>query len=213
MAVSQALITILSSKIQAQPIVMFDDMSVLDLVVRNEGWSGVVNPVLQVSIGEDRPHDEVTLIAEEKHTIVLKTFDEIERIPLQSYLPERLRDQSFVAVWGEISYGVADNRKTLRFNTRVSLQVRAAAPMPARGPAYQAFFTAGEAPVTKEVGIHEKIQPRGSGCFLIRLATNETSQNRVKIDFQTPGGEVLPGGEFQIDLFVPRSAKARQRLQ
>jgi hypothetical protein len=73
---------------------------------------------------------------------------------------------------------------------------------------YDTRFVAGVAPVTLLVGLAQQIKPGDADNFLIRLATDKTSINRARIEFLTAGGEKLPGGEFQIEIFVPRSGKA-----
>jgi len=204
MLLSQAVVTIVSSKIEMQPILLVEDMSVNELVIRNEGWTEVVNPMLEFSIAEERPNNEVPLFAEERNTLNLQTFDAVRKVSLLPYLPGRLQNESLVAVFGNITYGGPESRKTLQFHTRVSLQVRAAAPMPP-SYCYEAYFEAGVAPAIHQIPLAQQIRPGEADNFLIRLGTNKTSQNRVQIEFLTAGGERLRGPEFEIDLFVPRT--------
>jgi len=204
MVLSQAIITILSSRIEREPVPLFEDMSVNRLVIRDEGWGPMADPVVSFSVSEARASGEVSLFAEQRNTVKLETFDTVARIPLPPYLPNRLKNESLVSVSGSMTYGAPDSRKTLQFKTRVSLQVRAAASM-APSHCYDVHFDAGQAPITRQVPLAQQIKPGEADNFLLRLATDKTSTTRARIDFVTAGKEKLLGGEFQIEIFVPRT--------
>jgi len=82
--------------------------------------------------------------------------------------------------------------------------VRSAVGMPPSRE-YDVFLEAGKSGETIEIGLAQEIRPGDSDHFLFRLGSYRSSHNRIKVQFRTAGGEVLPGGEFLIDVFVPRT--------
>jgi hypothetical protein len=207
MVLSQAVVTIVSSRVELDPILVFNEMSVNKLVIRNEGWGPVINPVVEFSVSEEQSSGELSVFAEQPNTLQLETFDAVKEIPLLKYVPTRLQHESLVSVSGKVTYGPANDRKSVQFTTRVSLEVRAGAGMGA-SRCYDVHFAAGVAPVTLQVGLAQEINPGDGDDFLLRLATDKTSSNVVRIDFVSAGGERMRGGEFQLDIFVPRSGQA-----
>jgi len=202
---SRALLEVQSSEIIDEPIPVIEDMSVNKLVIHNEGWGDMIDPTVELVVSEELAEGEVPVFAPATHTVNLKTFAVSDEIPLEGYVPERLRGSSFVSVCGIIEYGKAAQRKKLRFRTRVSLQIRAAVGIPP-SRFYDTFLQAGQAPVIEQVDVAQEIRPGEADHFLIRLGTDKSSRKRIKISFLTADGEVLPGGELTIDLFVPRTA-------
>jgi hypothetical protein len=201
---SRALLEIVSSEVFDKPVLLVEDLSVNQLVFRNEGWGEVVNPEVWFTVSESLKGDEVPLFVENEHHHSLNNFPESASLPIEPYLPRRLRDASVVSVQGRLDYGQAEERRSLNFRTRVSLQVRAAVGIPPSRE-YDAFFKAGESGQTFEIGLAQEIRPGDSDHFLIRLGSDRSSRSRIRIRFQTAGGKVLPGSEILIDLFVPRS--------
>jgi hypothetical protein len=209
MVLSQALVTIVSSRVDLDPVLVFDDMSVNNLVIRNEGWGAVVNPVVELTVSEAQSAGEVSVFTEQQHVVQLESFDTVKEIDLLKYVPARLQKESLVSVSGKVTFGPPDSRKSVQFTTHVSLQVRAGAGMGA-SRCYDVSFTAGVAPVKLQVGLAQEIRPGDADNFLLRMATDKTSTNVARIEFVTAGGERMPGGEFQLDIFVPRSGKANR---
>jgi hypothetical protein len=148
----------------------------------------------------------VPLFKPQLNTLKLDLIDRVQEIPILEYVPVRLRNQSVVAVSGTLSYGSQRKRSTLRFNTRVSQQVRAGAGIHPTD-CYDVHFAAGKAPLTCSRAVGREIKPGQSDNFRLSLGTDKSSSNRLRIEFLTAGGETLRGGEEQVAIFVPRSAR------
>ena len=205
MVLSKAILTVERSSIVRTPVLLVQDDSVNDLVIRNEGWADVEGGQVELSIQQFAAGDSVDLFAPVVRTVRLEPFSEAVRIPLQPLLPARLRTAGRVSVSGVIAYTAGDLHRSIHFDTHVSLQVRAAAGIPA-SHTYQTFFRAGESPVQIAVDLAQQIAPGSADRFYVQLGTDKTSSSVMRIDFQTPGGEILSGGRIKLDIFVPRSA-------
>ena len=102
-------------------------------------------------------------------------------------------------------YGAPAARKKLRFKTRVSLQVRSAVGMPP-SYTYDLMLLAGQAKVTRQLGLAQQIKPGDSDHFALRVGSDRSARYRLRIDFVTAGGQVMKGSEVLMDIFVPRTA-------
>jgi hypothetical protein len=205
MALSQAVLSVDESTVEETPLLLVEDLSVNELIIRNEGWAGITGGAVELSIEEPAAAGEVQLFAPAKQTVPLPPFTATSHIALQPLLPQRLRNAGQVRVSGNISYTAGRTRASVKFETRVSLEVRAGAGIPA-SHTYQAFFPAGKAPVRIPIDIAQRIAPGEADRFYIVLGTDKTCHNRVRVDFQTAGGEPVSGSRFLLDVFVPRSA-------
>jgi hypothetical protein len=206
MVISQALVTVISSTIDPRPIPLVEDLSVNRLVIRNEGWGPIEEPVVEFTVSESLSSGQVPLFVPQLNTLKLDRIDTVQEIPIAAYVPARLHNESLVAVSGTLSYGSQAERNNLKFNTRVSQQVRAGEGIhPA--DCYDVRFTAGKSPLTYSLAVGREIHPRQSDNFLLSVGTDKSSNNRLRIDFLTAGGETLRGEEEQVAIFVPRSAR------
>lgn len=203
MVLSLARFAILSSNVIEDPLLLFDDLSVNDLIIYNEGWGEVKNPVLDFSLSKILAENETSLFAPQTATVHLDNFDDKIRIPLQKYIPPALTRENIVAVSGKLSYGEANERRQLAFNTRVSLQVRPGAGIPATHE-YEIMFHAGESGVTRNVSLQQEIGAGKADRFTVRLAADKTCRIVVHLELETAGGEMFDGGRFILDLFAPR---------
>jgi len=205
MALSQAVLSVDESTVEETPLLLVEDRSVNELIIRNEGWADIAGGAVELSVEEPAAAGEVELFAPAKQTVTLPPFTATSHIALQPLLPQRLRNAGEVRVTGNIAYTAGRTRGSVKFETRVSLEVRAGAGIPATHT-YQAFFPAGKAPVRIPVDIAQRIAPGEADRFYIVLATDKTCHNRVRVDFLTAGGETVSGSHFVLDIFVPRSA-------
>jgi len=210
MVLSQAVLSVLASSVDEDPLLVVERDSVNELIIHNEGWGDITGGTVELAIQEPDSGQEVALFAPAKKTVPLPAFTDTARIALLPLLPQRLRDFGGVSVRGEIVYNSARGRGSVAFETQVSLQVRAGAGIPA-SHTYKAFFTAGKAPARIPIDIAQRIAPGDADRFYIVLGADKTCHNRIRVDFQTAGGETVAGSPFLLDLFVPRSASAEDR--
>jgi hypothetical protein len=99
LVLSRAFFHIVSSQVDEEPIPVVEDLSINQITFHNEGWGEVTNPVVRFSISEEREQGEVSLFAEEEHRCSLQTFPKSANIPIEPYLPPRLRDASIIRSW------------------------------------------------------------------------------------------------------------------
>jgi hypothetical protein len=205
MVLSAARIEVLEAEPLNEVIPLLEDLSVERLVFRNEGWGEVIAPRVEFSIGELPRPGEISLFAPKTVVVDMPGFGETGELPLTAHLPEALKNRSAVQVQGWLEYGAPAARKKLRFKTRVSLQVRSAVGMPP-SYTYDLMLKAGQAKVTRQLGLAQQIKPGDSDHFALRVGSDRSARYRLRIDFVTAGGQVMKGSEVLMDIFVPRTA-------
>lgn len=200
---TKLVLNVKSSRIEDEPIPVIDDLSQGGLLITNQGWGAIIDPVLQLTIREDG--GDVALFAPKPQTLTLPTFEDAARVPIGNYVPDRLRNADVVRVEGQLSYGAAGQRKTLAFTTRVTLGVRAGkAAMP--DYEYNAFLKAGETgPVELELIPRREVAAGALDVIPVRIRSDKSANHRLEVSFRTNGGELIRGVGVALDIFVPRA--------
>ncbi len=201
---TEATLEVVSSRIVEEPVLIVDDLSLNGLRFTNEGWGKVIAPKVQFSIIGADAESDMLLFAPQVHTVLIENFEDEAIIPLQRYVPERLRSKPIVKVSGQIVYGKDNDRKTLKFATRVSFRLYSGRGVPPSYE-YQAFFKAGEAPVTRHISIAQEIQPGEVEHFLLCIGTDKTCCNHLNLSFKTIDRKVIQAGVLALDIFVART--------
>ena len=191
-----------SSQLVNEPIPVFDELSQSCLRISNQGWADIANPTLHISISRDT--GDIALFGAEAHTISLPTISDTTCIPLREYVPAALRRDRQVKVSGTLDYGEAGDRHTLAFATHVKLDLRAGQGVPP-DELYSLFFKAGQTGhVAADLEPAQEVKPDDAAAFLLRIRTDRTSQTAMTIGFTAIDGSAIRGGNFALDLFVPR---------
>ena len=199
---SEAKLEVLSSTVIDEPVLVVDDLSVNKIALVNEGWGDVVNPVVTFGVNDVVEGGGVSTYEAEPHTEAIPTFTDGAAIPIKPYIPARLQDDDKVMVEGRIVYGAAASRKTVRFKTRVALEIiPKAAPPPSY--LYEVHLKAGVTPQTVLVPTNQVIDK--SDNFLIRVATDKSARFKLRVSFREVGGGMVPANDLLLDIFVPRS--------
>ena len=199
---SEAVFEVLTSTVVDEPVLVVDDLSVNKIALVNEGWGDVVNPVVTFSINDFIEGGGISIYQAESHTEAIPTFTDGAAIPIKSYIPARLQDDDKVMVEGQIVHGPAASRKTVRFKTRVALQITAEqAPPPSY--LYEVSLKAGVTPQTVPVPIHQIIDK--SDNFLIRVKSDKSARFKLRVSFRAVGGGMVPANDVLLDILVPRS--------
>ena len=68
------------------------------------------------------------------NTLSLGTFGASKIVPIVKYVPRELTDAALADIAGEIQYGAAGQRQTVKFTTTVRLQTRYGKPLPPTEP-------------------------------------------------------------------------------
>jgi TIR domain len=215
---SSAIITVLSSEIERDPIIVFRSQTTnAQVQIVNEGWGQVVDPVLRYIVATPLAPTPAAQPAADGHTVTMKTFSRRASIQLDHALLERLRARngvpadSIVTVSGTLTYGPASGRKSLKFRTKVSLKRVFAYQMPApvRYPA--TYFKAGKAPQRWVTPIAQQVKAGDADQFLLPLISDRSARSKLNVSFGMTGGRVLSAGDVLLDLFVPRSGMPSDR--
>lgn len=202
---TRAVVTISASDVDAEPLILFQDSSLDALAIVNEGWGEVIDPTLEFSVKAVGEVGDVDLFAPAVEKVSRKTFSTSDSFALSPFVPERLRSADTVVVSGTLTYGPAGGRKTLAFETKVLLDIKAAQALPPSFSYPPAFFPAGKPPAVLSIPLSQSIKAGEADNFLLTLGTDKTSRNSLSVAFETATGKVLPGGTVQLDLFVPRT--------
>jgi len=205
---SEARIEVLSSTVVDEPILVVDDLSINKIELVNEGWGAMVDPVVTFGIDAVADGGGDAARRAETHTVSLATFTGEASIPIARYIPARLRRDDMVRVEGQIVHGPAAGRKTVRFTTRVLLQIPPPRLAPPPTYLYDVSLVAGEAPRIVLLPVTQEIKPRTSDNFLIRVASDKSARFKLRISFRTVGGGDLLANDVLLDVFVPRSGSS-----
>jgi hypothetical protein len=205
---TEVIVNVKDSKVNIDPVLIvkenFYNVGNFDII--NEGWGKVINPKIEFMVRDVSLYEKTFPAFAPDHLVQLKTFSDRARITVLGRVPPELRNNRLVCVFGKIYYSTENNRKhTIKFKTRVSL-VR---PGPAR-PAppnyiYDLFLKSGEFGYTKRLPISQKIGPGEVDHFLVRVATDKSSQFDLAFSFRATSGAELSGSAVLLDIFVPRS--------
>jgi hypothetical protein len=204
---TECLVKITSSSIDTEPVLVVSDQTVNGLLLINEGWGDVIDPVLTFKIHRIKKGEQQDTA--KPQTLTLQTFAKDKMVRLGKYVPKELQDESIVAVKGELEFGPAKRRKKVPFATTMLFDSTFEAPVPA-SQQYDLALTAGKAPDTLRVPIAHSLKPGEADQFLLRIASDKSAHYALKLTIRRIGdGQELPEQKVALDVFVPRSASKR----
>jgi hypothetical protein len=189
-----------SSKADLEPVLVVADRSVNSLLLVNEGWGDVVDPVLTFRFEG--------AASAKQHTLKLKTFSRDSVVRLTRYVPKELEDKDEASVNGKIDFGPVQRRMTVPFVTAVKFDITPGEPLPP-SYAYDLALTAGKAPDTVPVAIAQNIRPGAGDQFVLRIASDKSAHYEFALTLRLIGGRQLPPQHVVLDVFVPRSVAGR----
>lgn len=201
---TECVLEVTESRVIQDPLITVADGSFNFLIFLNDGWGPVIDPVVTFKFGAGSS-DEDTSSAVERHTLELKTFDDVVRIPMGRYLPKELEGAASVDVSGVLEYGAAGARQNLKFTTSVNLESYAGDPSPPTRE-YDVMLVAGEAPKTIRRPIAQEIKSTESDQFLLRMGSDKSGRYLVTVKFLGVDGQVVAERKAELEIFVPRMA-------
>ena len=218
-ALSEAIVKIISSKVNIEPVLLFqDDRRTGRLHIFNEGWGQVLNPVITFRIKEIHVYNPERLIRGDgqEHTIKAESFLEEIYIPIVDYVPNipefskfPMREeggllQSHMTIEGEIHYSTETHEnRNIKFNFDVHIGGFGGAGLPPTGE-YDLRLKAGETG-TQHLSIDQEIKSGDADHFLIRVGSDKSAQFTLSFSFRTVEElEILGSEEVMLDIFVPR---------
>lgn len=199
---------VLASEIRREAILVVESQTQGFLILSNQGWGEVQDPVIRIAVLEQQRTGETPDVL--PVTIRLSSFERNARIRMREHVPPSLANSSAVRVVGEIEHGPAGDRRTLRFSTIVRLAVYPGAPM-GTGKPYDLSFPAGKVgKVTADLDPPEEIRPGQADTFRLRLRTDRSSTSRLRLDLLTIEQKVIEGPVIVLEAFVPRESGSWQ---
>lgn len=203
---TECIVEVLKSTLDAEPVLAIADGAVNGIMLINEGWGPVVDPVLTFKI--QRLNQAVKSDTAERHTLELPTFTADKMVRLTKYVPKELEDETLVAVSGELEFGPVGQRKKTLFTTTMNLVATVEHNVPP-SQQYDLSLTAGKAPETHRIAISHNLKPGEADQFLLRVYSDKSAQYELMFRIRTIDGRQLPEQKVVMNLFVPRSAAKR----
>jgi hypothetical protein len=207
--VTSVVLDIARSDLRREVVLTVDDGSTNTLVLVNHGWADVEDARLVLTFAAVGGGGFVSPPRE----LALGTFGPSKIVPIVKYVPAELADADSVNVAGEIQYGAAGQRRTVKLATTVKLRMVTAKPLPP-SEAYDLFFTAGDTGrVVADLPTPHQIKPGEAESLDLRISTDRSATTGMTMSFLTAGGEEIKANALTLDLFVPRFAglQLRQR--
>ncbi|MFO0912562.1 MAG: TIR domain-containing protein [Pirellulales bacterium] len=201
---TECVLEVTESSVIQDPLITVADGSFNFLIFLNDGWGPVIDPVVTFKFGASSSEEDSSS-AVERHTLELKTFDDVARIPMGRYLPAELEGAASVDVSGVLEYGAAGARQSLKFTTSVNLESYPGDPSPPTRE-YDVMLIAGEAPKTIRRPIAQEIKSTESDQFLLRMGSDKSGRYLVTVKFLGVDGQVVAERKLELEVFVPRMA-------
>jgi TIR domain len=203
---SAGILKIESSKMVAEAVPVFDDLSPGGLRVTNQGWARIELPTLHFSITSN--DDEGSSSTPETHALSLPSIADSKLIVLDEYMPAQLQKDLVVKVAGTMLYGESDDRRSVTFATRVRNEKPVRTGITTT-EMHNALLHAGHTePVIVDLQPGPKLEPGETATFLIRVMSDKTCTTRLSIGFRTTDGKLISGVPFRLEIFVPSHQSA-----
>jgi hypothetical protein len=211
LALSSATVRSKSSSTVLAPLLIWDDLSYAQLVIRNEGWSGVSKAQLGLDIATESACKGWPEASKYAAQISLPDFDEGTKVPLLQYVPSRFRKDEKVCVFGEISYqddmpGGTTHR--VKYKTRAFLAIRSTAGMPPSN-FYQVMLHAGRQGEVVNIPLEQQLPPKAADHFVIMIGSDKSATFQTEISVRAVSGKVIKKQLVDIETFVPRTEAHR----
>jgi hypothetical protein len=207
--VTSAQILVKKVKPVERPLLVFMDESPNNrLLVFNEGWGRVIDPVYRFTLlpGEDespRPN-------EFEHTMRRPSFDLKDEILLKDFVPPSspLASQDELRVVGEIDYRGEEGRGRLAFDTRILMSIPFGTPIPSAGEATVVLDPGLPPGESRPVDFREQLAPGETVHYDVRVGSKSTASYELEISLISHGRTLILK-PLSLDVFVPRSCADR----
>ncbi len=201
--ITEALIEVISSKINIEPILVAEGDFYGRVGIVNEGWGAVVNPKATLQLSDSRGGFI------KKHVILTHDL----YLDFSAFLSEsefekahkKGEERPFKA---SISYET-ENGTEKQFNCE-GLVYFGPAPLPFVEPSrepYEVFLPAGKENYETIVPISQEIPAGGIDNFEICIGTDKSATFNLRIGFRTTSGEVIGTTSVILSTFISRTGK------
>ena len=151
---------------------------------------------------------------EKPFSIQVPTFTKRAMIDVSHYIPSALSSEPDACVCGELSYETEDREKRIfRFKLEVPIAKHVGSSLYEKNImfpphyTYDVFLEGGKYNYTERIPISHEIKAGDADSFIVRLATDRSTQFNLTVSFLSLGGKSLPSKNIVIDLFVPRTQR------
>jgi hypothetical protein len=204
--VTECVVEVVSSVIDVAPVLAVADRTVNGVLLINEGWGDVIDPVLNFKIQRQKKGKDPDSV--ERRMLELPTFAKDKMVRLAKYVPKELEAEPAVTVSGELEFGAAKQRKKVPFTTTMIFDTTFEHPVPP-SQEYDLALTAGKAPDTVRVPVAHNLKPGEADQFLLRVASDKSARYELKVSLRRIDDQSLPEQKLVLDVFVPRSGAKR----
>jgi hypothetical protein len=195
----------------SEPLLVWDDHSFTQLVIRNEGWDPVKKARLSVDVTASNECDRMPAPSRYARTVDLADFDGHTFVPILDYVPSRYRADPSVCVFGTMSYKAGGVERQVSYHTRVRQEVRATAGHPPSN-FYDVKFNASKRSEVVRRPLEQEIAPGGSDHFVVRVAVDRSARFDLHVSLRAIGARQIQEHDYRMELFVPRSEAKRTRI-
>ena len=188
-----------------EPIPIFKEFATEAVMIKNEGWGDLVDARLTLAVDrEDACLGSEQPPLEDTTDIQLGTISDFKRVPILQYVASGLRGADRICAFGQLAYGEADRRRTLKFKTRVALDRRVSQGLPPTN-FYDVCLQAGKQGYEKSIGLEQQVAASAADHFVFTFASDQSARYELTLTLKGGGGKTLSSHELSIEVFVPRS--------
>lgn len=188
-----------------EPIPVFKEFATEAVMIRNEGWGDLVDARLTLAVDrEDACLGSELPPLEDTTDIALGTITDFKRVPILQYVASGLRGADRICAFGQLAYGEASHRRTVKFKTRVALDRRVSQGLPPTN-FYDICLQAGKQGYEKAIGLEQQVAASAADHFVFTFASDQSARYELTLVLKGGGGKTLSSHELSIEVFVPRS--------
>jgi hypothetical protein len=229
---NEVIVNIISSGIVKEPIPWIRNYTRNKLVITNEGWGKLLEPIIHFSITDSNAYDHISTInLPLKYSIILEDFNSSMEVDLDKFSPsptetystidrplplyasysqDLILTKGTVCVFGILEYKNENYEpRTFKFKTLVDLTYFLEWPKYLShigvSQIYGLNLEAGESGFEKHIPISQALKNGEVDQFLLRLASNKSAKYHLNFKFITLNSIDIKGTDIYIEFFVPRS--------
>jgi hypothetical protein len=207
---SEMIFTVSKSELNEEPVIIVEEEFSGRLIIHNEGWGQVISPSFDFTMEVNHTRGRQARPTKISKLVLLQTFDERAVLNFTEYmqLDERKKlGQLSGKVLGTLSYKNKKGQvRALMLESSIYFGPPPAPYVPPSPVAYDVLLPAGVAPYIARIPISQVVDAGGVDHFLVRVASDRSAHFDFKVELKTVEGQIIPGGQFILDMFVPRSA-------
>ena len=135
----------------------------------------------------------------------MESFNDYLDIDISKHIPKKFEDIGHLCVLAEIEYKDSENNPHIeKLKSEIWFVDDEEAKKRFPSYEYDLALKAGESSVTKYLSISHEIKPGDTDYFVIRIATNKSSQFELNFSFRTAEKVELKGEDISLEVFIPR---------